>query len=338
MALGRLVRRVVKDAIRKQGFEVVQRSRLYEWQQSEEPPPATGGPTPYESLAYLQADNPRLLELQARYRACNPAVTTPAVWTENYLTARDLSHFRSDNPYVFQLRGRNMNELSYALTYYASRRADRMQLFDRLDEDSQFGACTFTIDDRLVSRDLLDSVTELHFLERHLKLSSMASPVILDIGAGYGRLAHRAVAGLPNLARYLCADAVATSTFICEHYLTFRGVADRARVVPLDEVAATVASVRPHVALNIHSFSECRLEAVQWWTQLLRLNQVPYLMVVPNIVGPDGVTMLTNTRENLTDTITGNGYRLLAADPKYLDPIVQTYGINPVRHFLFGLS
>jgi len=96
--------------------------------------------------------------------------------------------------------------------------------------------------------------------------------------------------------------------------------------------------MRPHVAVNIHSFSECRLEAVQWWIRLLRRHQVPYLMVVPNIVGPDNVTMLTNARENLTTTITDNGYRLLATDPKYPDPIVQTYGINPIRHFLFGLS
>lgn len=337
MALGRFVRRIVKDAIRKQGFEIVHRSRLYEWQQSDEAPPANGGPTPEGSEAYLQPDNPRLRELQDRYRACDPAVTTAAVWTDNYLTARDLTHFRSDNPYVYQLRGKNMNELSYTLTYYASRKADSLRLFDKLDEDAQFGACTFTIDNRVVSRDLLDSVAELHFLERHLKISELSSPVILDIGAGYGRLAHRAVTALPNLGGYLCADAVAASSFICEHYLSFRGVEDRARIVPLDEVVATVENTKPQVAVNIHSFSECRIEAVRWWVQLLKRAHVPYLMVVPNIVAADNVTMLTNAREDLSAEITANGYRLLAAEPKYQDPKVQEYGINPIRHFLFGL-
>jgi len=31
------------------------------------------------------------------------------------------------------------------------------------------------------------------------------------------------------------------------------------------------------------------------------------------------------------------GYRLVAKDPKYLDPLVQKYGPAPALHFLFEL-
>jgi len=60
-------------------------------------------------------------------------------------------------------------------------------------------------------------------------------------------------------------------------------------------------------------------------------------MVVPNIVAADGVTLLTNAREDFTRIVHAAGYRLLANEPKYPDPMVQKYGINPARNFLFGL-
>ena len=76
----------------------------------------------------------------------------------------------------------------------------------------------------LVTRDLPDSVAELNFLERHLAISQRTAVVVLDIGAGYGRLAYRSVVALPLIERYLCTDAVPVSTFNCEHYLRYRGV------------------------------------------------------------------------------------------------------------------
>jgi hypothetical protein len=57
------------------------------------------------------------------------------------------------------------------------------------------------------------SFFELYFLDNHLDIASRENVCILDIGAGYGRLAHRTVTALPNV-RYLCTDAVAVSTFI----------------------------------------------------------------------------------------------------------------------------
>jgi hypothetical protein len=91
------------------------------------------------------------------------------------------------------------------------------------------------------------------------------------------------------------------------------------------------------LAVNIHSFSECGLEAIAWWMALLRERSVPRLMVVPNVVGTDETTLLTIGGEDFSRVITDFGYRLVARDPKYLDPLVQKYGPAPAMHFLFEL-
>ncbi len=144
--------------------------------------------------------------------------------------------------------------MSFALAYYYLKSTDRLRLFDRLSEDQAFGVNFYeVIEGRLVTRDLLDSVAELNFLERHIAISQRTAVVVLDIGAGYGRLAHRSVAALPSIERYLCTDAVATSTFICEHYLRYRGVNARAQVIPLHEIRSALRRYPVDLAINIHS-------------------------------------------------------------------------------------
>ena len=66
------------------------------------------------------------------------------------------------------------------------------------------------IDGMLVSRDLLDSINELTFLDDELGIAQR-NMTILDIGAGYGRLAHRATTAFENLT-YLCTDAIPLSS------------------------------------------------------------------------------------------------------------------------------
>jgi hypothetical protein len=107
-------------------------------------------------------------------------------------------------------------------------------------------------------------------------------PKVIDIGAGYGGLAHRVVTGLPNVQTYLCTDGVAASTFVCENYLKFRGVDDKATTVPVDEVDEALRTHPPDIALNIHSFSECRIAAIDWWLARLQEHSVRYLMIAPN--------------------------------------------------------
>ncbi len=52
-----------------------------------------------------------------------------------------------------------MNELSYALTAYYVESIDDGGLLDRLSEDGYSGNYLFTVNGRIVSRDLLDSVS-----------------------------------------------------------------------------------------------------------------------------------------------------------------------------------
>jgi hypothetical protein len=339
MGFRAVARTLAQRLLQRYDYSIVSNALLYDWQK-----PATGV-TPKTSLApaadndqYLRADNPRLRKLEEAYALVQGGVTTPTAWNADLVRAIDLQHYRGDEAYIFQRRGLNMNEMSFALTYYYLKATDRLHLFDRLSEDEAFGVNIFeVIDGRPVTRDLLDSVVELNFLERHLAVSQRASVVILDIGAGYGRLAYRSLAALPSIERYLCTDAVPVSTFLCEHYLRHRGVDARAEIVPLHEIQSTLRRYTVDLAINIHSFSECSLEAIAWWMALLREQRVSYFMVVPNAVEADGVTMLTIDGENFTNVITDHGYRLVARDPKYLDPLVQKYGPFPGVHFLFEL-
>ena len=87
----------------------------------------------------------------------------------------------------------------------------------------------------------------------------------------------------PNLRDYCCVDAIPESTFVSEYYLRHRGCAPPARVVRARR--GRRASSQPgafDLAVNIHSFSECTLDAVEWWVALLRRLEVPRLLVVPN--------------------------------------------------------
>lgn len=208
-------------------------------------------------------------------------------------------------------------------------------LLETLEEDDLFGIHTFRIAGRLVSRDLLDSIIEIGFLEDHLHVAAFNDLTILDIGAGYGRLAHRAVTALPNIADYLCTDALAVSTFISEYYLRFRKVEDKARAVPLDQIEAVLQRNDVDIAVNIHSFSECAVGAIEWWLRLLEKSRVKYLMIVPDALKNGGRLLQTVDGKDFRGVVEKHGYRLTAKEPKYRDSFVQEYGMNPTYHYLF---
>src|SRR5512138_443853 len=228
MSLKGAVRNALSRIVRAYGYELKETSALYDWQRSVSRPSVPRGPTD----PYLSERNQRLLTLAERYNRFDPIARSSNLWTVDYVVGDRLRYFRGD-PYVWQQSGPNMNEFGYVLATYYVRTIDTLGLMDRLTDDDWFGNFTLTIGGSIVSRDKLDSVLELHFLERHLNLSAWPSPVILDVGAGYGRLAHRTCEALPHVSRYFCVDAVAQSTFISEFYLKFRR--SRACVVALDE-------------------------------------------------------------------------------------------------------
>jgi SAM-dependent methyltransferase len=160
---------------------------------------------------------------------------------------------------------------------------------------------------------------------------------ILDIGAGYGRLAWRTTQAVPEVADYCCVDAVPESTFLCEYYLRHRGVAPPARVVPYDQLDAQLAGARFDIVFNVHSFSECTYGAVQAWFERVQALKIPYLFLVPNEAEGFLSKETDDRRLDLMPLVTGAGYELARREPVYEDPAVrQLLGIDDHYH-LFRL-
>jgi SAM-dependent methyltransferase len=325
----------INDVLNRYGAEIVSTRTLYEWQHGQiDKSTWNHSPLPADAAQYLSPNNPKLIDLQQRYKAFDSAVTNPFVWVDGYVSPEDMTYFRGDNAWVWQVRGKNANILAYALSLYYLKSIDHLGLFEKLVEDNSFGNFTFPINGRQVSRDLIDSIAEISFLDRHLGITSRQGFRVLDIGAGYGRLAHRMLTAVPGIDSYLCTDAVAFSTFVSEYYLRFRNV-EKAAVIPLDEIDKTLHDHPVDLAVNIHSFSECRDEAIEWWVRLLSKHRVKYLMIVPNI--PDE-RMLTNDWRDFLPLVERHGYRTIVKEPKFLDPVVQEYGVHPSWYHLLELS
>lgn len=335
MSLKQAVRGLLGRITEAYGYKLVRKELLYDWQKEDLGASYVPTPLPDGAAAYLHPDNMRLKKLEAEYERFDGQVTNRVVWVPGYVRPEDLRYFRGDNAYVWQVR--NLGEINYALVTYYVRKMDSRGLLGRLTEDGAFGAHTWSIDGTTVSRDLLDSIMEIEFLEEHLRISERRSMSFIDIGAGYGRLAHRMLEAFPNIATYFCTDGVAVSTFLSEYYLGFRGLTGKASVIPLHELDRTEGE-SIDAAINVHSFSECTTAAISWWCGWLARRKVRYLFLVPNAQADDGARILTNAGEDFRPVIEGHGYRLLVKQPKYRDAAVQKYGISPSYYYLFELD
>jgi hypothetical protein len=334
MGIPSLIRRLLEQLLPRVGYQLVPDGLVYDWQKPSRAVPSALALS-QGAREYLTPDHPRLGELRRAYASFGGPVTQAAIWTDDYVKPEHLQYFRGENGYVWQTREKNQNELGYSLTYHYTRSCDQLKLFDRLDEDGAFGAHVFNVG-RAISRDLLDSVLELNFLDRYLGIGGKET-VMLDIGAGYGRLAHRTLVGLDSVRPYICTDAIATSTFVCEYYMRYRQLDDRVRVVPLHEIEHTLESQRVDLAVNVHSWSECTLGAIDWWVALLRRHGVRQVMVVPNQVSADETRMRTNRAEDFSAVLESHGYALAARERKYTDPLAHKYAVSPAVHFLWSL-
>lgn len=270
----------------------------------------------------LRNDHPRLQELRSAYAALDLPVCRHTIWDDKRLRRElDLPWFRGDNAYVWQFRQlRSEIRIKQYLALQYVEAHDDLRLLERLREDGTFGCWTFRYGRRPpVSRDLLESINEINFLHRQLGIADQAELKVLDIGAGYGRLAHRMCEALANLSRYDCVDAVPESTFLCEFYLRHRGVDERAGAIPLHELERLQPPGSYHLAVNIHSFSECTREAVRWWLARLRELRIPYLLIVPNhpekllSSEPDG------SKRDFAPDLAESGYELMHKAPVYDD-------------------
>lgn len=284
----------------------------------------------------LRPDNALLLELERSYAALDSPLNAHTQWAQALSTSvNDLRWFRGDNAYLWQYsRSPELNRLRYFLYASYVRGVDARSLLEgTLTEDGAFGCFTFDyVNVPRVSRDLLDSVNELSFLDRRFGLFDRPGTRILDIGAGYGRLAERTLTALPAVERYTCVDAVPRSTFLCRYYLGERGhlgAGGRGEVVDLPEVWERVARGSVDLAVNVHSFSEMGRTAVRGWLELIAEKDVPWLFVVPN----EGSALLSReldgSRIDCSDLLAGAGYELHHHEPTIADPDVRAlFGVN----------
>ncbi len=295
---------------------------------------------PAHAVSYLNRENPRLIELIAQYRGALPSVMQPSRWTVEYQERHiDISQFRGDNAFVFSDRN---SESTYALTGYYLASQDRLNLLVNSADDGMFGARMFKFrQDAVVTRDLLDSITEIYSVLSHVPSAALADATILDIGAGYGRLAHRLTEALPNVRFVLCVDAIPLSTFLCEYYLRFRAV-NRAAAIPFPDIESKLKSSPPSLAVNIHSFSECPLGAIEWWLKLISRHRIPYLLLVPNAADHGGERLLSQeangTKSDYTPILEACGYTRFARVPKYADQVIQRLGVSPTQHHFYKLN
>jgi hypothetical protein len=334
------IRGQIKKGLRKIlgvfGFDIVPRGLVYDWQTGDQPAMRAEVTLPASAHQDLRADHPALQELQKRYQEYRGYPSDEVLlWTSDRVSSEDMLYFRGHNAFVYQEGHFNRNLFGYSLAYYYTKTIDRFNLLETLTEDSAFGAISYIIDNRQVSRDLLDSALEIYFLEDNLGIFSKKNLNVLDIGAGYGRLAHRMVRSLSGMGKYYCTDAVPVSSFICDYYLKFRGINDKALVVPLDRVRQMIQPGSIDLAVNIHSFSECTLPVIQWWLDLLVELEVPSLMIVPN---SEKDRLLNIKKQDFGHLIEERGYRLVASQPKYQDTIVQKYALNPDYMYLYNLK
>jgi hypothetical protein len=313
------LRRLGRSALARSGYQL---SRVKDRDEKYESAAFSSSlPLPEGAEESLRADNPRLLELRERYAKVQLPMAVQTLWDQSYLERElDLRGFRGDNAFVWQFRNvRSDARLKYYLYLRDLATRDTNELLHRLDEDGQFGCWTFDYPGwPRVSRDLLDSINELYFLDHQFQLLSRADWTVLDIGAGYGRLAHRAATAVPGLV-WLCTDAIPESTFLCEYYLQYRQ-AQNTEVIPLDELSARLAQRKIDLAVNVHSFSEMSEAAVAGWLDLLVEHEVPRLFIVPNHSDQLLTEEKDGSRGSFDHLLTERGYKRTVCEPVFPDP------------------
>jgi hypothetical protein len=289
-------------------------------------------------IDYLNRNNQELIDLYRRYELINHPATENSLWISKYrIEDINLSSFRADNAYLWQTR--NTQDINYLATAFYIQDIDKQNLLERLHEDGEFGCYTTLFKRKKISRDLLDSITEYYFLEKHLNISKLGNIVIADIGAGYGRFAHRLTEVLKDKANVFCFDAIPESTFLSTFYLKFRN-SKNSTVIPLDKINGFTEK-EIFLAVNIHSFSECCRSTIRWWLTWLRSKRTRYLFIVPNFHMADDIILSRESDGNFLnyyDLLTNLGYQKIVSSPKFSYPEIQKHGIYPTYYYLFELK
>jgi hypothetical protein len=168
-----------------------------------------------------------------------------------------------------------------SLPHYADfvTRTDRSGFAGRLVDDHTHLAHGDIVDG--VSIDLLASAGELGFLSRSKVFERIPVRHVVDIGAGYGRMADHFCQALPGIASYACLDAVPESTYLSEFHLARRNFMDgRAEVVPLGQVDSLMLTRTCDLAVAARVFDQIPARCVAAWLDLLTAMDTRALFLV----------------------------------------------------------
>ena len=251
------------------------------------------------------------------------------VWNEKHLNSFDVMKFRGDNVYVWQTRV--FQEINFFVSYLYALKVDKLGLHSKLIETGSYGVETFKFGGALVSRDLIDSIIEINYLDEELQFSKSSSFHILDIGAGYGRFAKRIQEGFNNI-EVSCIDAIPLSTCLSRVYLENEIKTGKVKVHQLNTLDA-VQEGAIDLAINIHSFSEMSLPSVVSWVNFLVEKKIENVFIVPN-----GSGLSLNDGTDFGRIFEEAGYRIASVDDKFGDPEFSRFGIYPSKYFLLNRS
>jgi len=326
--------------IERYGYSVINSRYLYPWQRfiSFDSSYNKESYLPENAFKYLKRSNPRLKELKQGYLDFTQKKQEKDLWLDDYVQEDHLLYFRGDNPYIWQKRGLNLNIMAYSITYFWIKNKDKDNFLSKCIEDNSFGVQTFNLDGNIISRDLLDSINEITFLNKHVFLKENKNINILDIGSGYGRLAHRIFESSQDVEKYYCTDGIAESTFLSEYYIQYRNLERQVSVIPLYEFQATIENVTIDLVINIHSFSEMNINFIEYWIDQISRLQIEYLFIIPNARDNEGKKLVSFDGMDFQSLIESSGYKLIIQEPKYSEPIVQQYGISPTYYYLFQFN
>jgi len=210
--------------------------------------------------------------------------------------------------------GRNMYvyQIASQLTpyYHAVKAADKIGLLQRTFEDGSFGADTAMVDGVNVSRDLLDSVSEMLFLHKAFlyRPGGLDTLSVLDVGGGYGRLTKRWRDAWPK-GKYHVTDGMAVSTYLAKKYLGHYHYGRS--VVPLTEVHGFLAKTKVDLLINTHSFPEMALADVRFWLRTARTHRIKYIFIAPNGRLTSAPSLVTNSGESISALLAELGYTLV---------------------------
>lgn len=251
------------------------------------------------------------------------------VWNKKHLNNFDVMKFRGDNVYVWQTRV--FQEINFFISYLYALKVDKLGLHSKLTETGSYGVETFKFGGALVSRDLIDSIIEINYLDEKLQFSKSSNFHILDIGAGYGRFAKRIQEGFSNI-EVSCIDAIPLSTCLSRVYLENEIKTGKVAVHQLNTLDV-VQEGDINLAINIHSFSEMSIASVKSWVNFLVKKKIENIFIVPN-----GSGLALNNGTDFGFLFEQAGYHIASVHDKFGDPDFSRFGIYPSKYFLLNRS